>query len=170
LCAELPYVDSKLQIVIVRHVREERLTSNTGRLAALMLRNVRIVPYGGSEPFDEGSLRGDGAWLLYPGAEPPQPPGRPQRLVLLDATFRQTRRMHRKISALRRLPQCALSASELRIPGRRTAPRADGLSTIEAIAAALAQFETPDLAVPLMAAYAEFVRRADLSAGRKRGV
>jgi len=154
--------------VIVRHVREERLTSNTGRLAALLLSNVRIVPYGGDEPFDEGPLRGDDTWLLFPDAKPAVPPGRPQRLVLLDATFRQARRMYRKIPGLRLLPQCALKGPEQRTPGRRRSPRSDGLSTIEAIATALAQFESPELAAPLMAAYAEFVRRADLARGRKR--
>jgi len=156
--------------VIVRHVREERLSSNTGRLAALMLSNVRIVPYGGEEPFDEGWLAGDDTWLLYPDAQGEAPRGRPQRLVLLDATFRQARRMYRKISGLRRLPKCALHGPEQRLPGRRTAPRSDGLSTIEAIATALAQFESPELAGLLRAAYAEFVRRADLARGRKRAL
>jgi DTW domain-containing protein YfiP len=154
--------------VIVRHVREERLTSNTGRLATLMLSNVCIVPYGGGEPFDEGPLHGDDTWLLFPDAGPAAPRGRPQRLVVLDATFRQARRMYRKISGLRQLPQCALDSPEQRTPGRRISPRSDGLSTIEAIAAALARFESPELASPLMAAYAEFVRRADLSRGRTR--
>lgn len=168
LCFELTCIRSNIQVVIIRHVREERLTSNTGRLAALMLSNVCILPYGGAEPFDEGPLRGDDTWLLFPDARPAVPRGRPQRLVLLDATFRQARRMYRKISGLRRLQQCALTLPEQRTPGRRIAPRSDGLSTIEAIATALAQFESPDLAVPLMAAYAEFVRRADSSRGRKR--
>jgi DTW domain-containing protein len=168
LCSELTRIQSSTQIVIVRHVREERLSSNTGRLAALMLDNVRVVPYGGVEPFDEGPLRGDDTWLLFPDAEPAVPHGRPQSLVLLDATFRQARRMYRRIPGLRRLQTCALSAPEQRVPGRRRSPRSDGLSTIEAIAAALAQFENPELAVPLMAVYAEFVRRADISRGRKR--
>lgn len=168
LCSELTCVRSNIQIVIVRHVREERSTSNTGRLAALMLSNVRIVPYGGDEPFDEDPLRGDDTWLLFPDTNSAVPPGRPQRLVLLDGTFRQARRMYRKISGLRLLPQYALPGPEQRTPGRRRAPRPDGLSTIEAIATAIAQFESPELAAPLLAAYAEFVRRADLSRGRKR--
>lgn len=168
LCSELPRIESNIQIVIIRHVKEERLTSNTGRLAALMLSNVCIVPYGGGEAFDETPLRGDDTWLLYPDAQPARPPGRPQRLVLLDATFRQARRMYKKIPGLHGLPQCALTPPEQRAPGRRTSPRSDGLSTIEAIATALAQFESPELAAPLMAAYAEFVRRADISRGRKR--
>ena len=168
LCSELTCIRSNIQIVIVRHVTEERLTSNTGRLAALMLSNVCIVPYGGDEPFDEGPLRGDNSWLLFPDAESAAPRGRPQRLVVLDATFRQARRMYRKISGLRQLQRYALSTPEERTPGRRKSPRSDGLSTIEAIATALAQFESPQLAVPLMAAYAEFVRRSDISRGRKR--
>ena len=168
LCSELTRVRSNIRIVIVRHVREEWLTSNTGRLAALMLSNVSVVPYGGREPFDEGPLHGDDTWLLYPDAKSAAPRGRPQRLVLLDATFRQARRMYKKIPGLRLLQQCALTAPEQRTPGRRRSPRSDGLSTIEAIAAALAQFESPELAAPLMTAYAEFVRRADISRGRKR--
>lgn len=168
LCSELPCIRSKTQIVIVRHVREERSTSNTGRLAALMLSNVCIVPYGGGEPFDEAVLRGNDTWLLFPDASSAAPPGQPQRLVLLDATFRQARRMYKKIAGLRLLPQCTLDPPEQRRPGRRRSPRPDGLSTIEAIATALAQFESPELAAPLMAAYAEFVRRADIPRGRKR--
>jgi DTW domain-containing protein YfiP len=133
-----------------------------------MLSNACIVPYGGGEPFDEGPLHGDDTWLLFPDAQSAAPRGRPRRLVLLDATFRQARRMYRKIPGLRLLQPCALDAPEHRTPGRRRSPRPDGLSTIEAIAAALAQFESPELAVPLMAAYAEFVRRAEISRGRKR--
>ena len=168
LCSKLMCIRSSIQIVIVRHFREEHLTSNTGRLAALMLSNVCIVPYGRGEPFDEELLRGDDTWLLLPDAKSSVPRGRPQRLVLLDATFRQARRMYRKISGLRLLPQCALNSPEQRVPGRRISARPDGLSTIEAIATALAQFESPALAVPLMAAYAEFVRRADISRGHRR--
>lgn len=103
LCSELTCIRSNIQIVIVRHFREERLSSNTGRLAALMLSNVCIVPYGGGEPFDEEPLRGDDTWLLFPDAKSTAPCGRPQRLVLLDATFRQARHMYRKISGLRLL-------------------------------------------------------------------
>lgn len=168
LCRELPHVRSSTRILIVRHVREERSTSNTGRLAALMLSNACILPYGGRNPFDEGLLRGDDTWLLFPDARSHAPPGRPQRLVLLDASFSQARRMYRKISGLRGLQRCALGVPEQRVPGRRRSPRSDGLATIEAIAAALAQFESAELGAILMAAYAEFVRRADIARGRKR--
>ncbi len=160
---------SNTEIVIVRHVAEEWLTSNTGRLAALMLTNSRIVSYGGGEPFDDATIRGDaGTWLLYPGLNQPPVHSLPRRFIVLDGTFRQARRMYKKIPVLRALPELALLAP-CRHPHRlRHPPRADGLSTIEAIAAALGQFENPNLAERLMATYAEFVRRADATRGRQR--
>lgn len=166
LCADLTCVRSSTEIVLVRHVRETWLSSNTGRLAALMLSNVRMLSYGGGDPFDETPLSGDDTWLLLPDAQPSVPPGRPRRLVVLDASFRQARRMFRKIGGLHRLPRWTLAVPQVRTPGRRKPPRPDGLSTIEAIALALAQFESPEWAAPLLTAYAEWVRRAHLSSGR----
>ena len=168
LCAELPRIKSNTEVVIVRHVAEDWLTSNTGRLAALMLTNARIVSYCAGVPFDDALLSGEGTWLLYPGSNQPPQPALPRRLIVLDGTFRQARRMYKKIPALRALPDLALSApwrDKLRL---RNPPRADGLSTIEAIATALGRFENPDLAEPLLVAYSEFVRRADATRGRQR--
>ena len=166
LCSDLTCTESNTEIILVRHVREAWLTSNTGRLAALMLSNVRVLPYGGGDPFDDTQLCGDDTWLLVPGASAAVPPRRPRRLVVLDATFRQARRMSRRISGLHRLPRWTLAVPPMRTPGRRRLPRPDGLSTIEAIALALAQCESPEWAAPLMTAYAEWVRRAHQSGGR----
>jgi DTW domain-containing protein len=167
LCSDLAYLRSDTEIVLVRHLREAWLTSNTGRLAALMLSNVRVLPYGGGEPFDETQIHGDDTWLLFPDAKPVGPSERPRRLVVLDATFRQSRRMFRKIRGLHRLPRWTLDVPPLRTPGRRQPPRPDGLSTIEAITLALAHFESSEWATPLLAAYTEWVRRAHLTSGRR---
>src|SRR5512141_2953949 len=109
LCSELPRLEWLTEIVIVRHAGEEWLTSNTGRLAALMLPNARIVKYGGGEPFDESPLTAAGTWLLYPSAGRELPSGTPRRLVVLDATFRQARRMYKRIEALRGLPELSFA-------------------------------------------------------------
>jgi DTW domain-containing protein YfiP len=76
--------------------------------------------------------------------------------------------MYKRIRALRTLPELALPAPQSQPHRLRHAPRPDGLSTIEAIAAALGRFENPMLAAPLLTAYAEFVRRADATRGRQR--
>jgi len=167
LCAELPKIRTNIQIIIVRHVTEEWLTSNTARLATLMLSNARILPYGGGERFDAQSLYGEDTLLLTPDAKPMVPTTPPRRLVLLDGTFRQARRMFKKIPELHNIKQCSLLSTGQRIPGLRRPPRSDGLSTIEAIAHALAQFERYELAEPLLATYAEFVRRSNLTRGRQ---
>ena len=170
LCSELPRLESRTEIVIVRHAGEEWLTSNTGRLATLMLPNAQIVKYGGGEPFDESPLTGEGTWLLYPGTGRELPAGAPRRLVVLDATFRQARRMYKRIEVLRSLPELSLAAPAEQPHRLRHPPHADGLSTIEAIATALGRFEDPMLCERLLAAYGEFVRRADATRGRQRRV
>jgi len=170
LCSELPRIESKIEVVIIRHTAEDFLTSNTGRLAALMLPSATIVKYGGGEPFDDSFLCRDGTWLLYPGQHREVSSPAPQRIVVLDGTFRQARRMYKRITALRTLPELSFEAP-LATPYRlRHPPRADGLSTIEAIAAALGRFESLSLAEPLLKSYGEFVRRADATRGRQRAL
>lgn len=168
LCSELPRIDSNIEFVIVRHIKEDWLTSNTARLAALILTKTRIVKYGDEEPFDDSLLSGNGTWLLYPGPHQTARHTLPRRFVVLDGTFRQARRMYKRISALRALPELSLSAPIRQPPRLRNPPRVDGLSTIEAIATVLGRFESPDIAEQLLAAHAEFVRRADATRGRQR--
>lgn len=167
LCALLPHLDTKTEVIIIRHVVEARLTSNTGRLAALCLSNCRILEYRSDAPLDASTFTFDDAVLLYPGAAEPLP-NSPKRLVVLDATFRQARRMYQRITALHRIPHLALDAPVIAPPRLRTPPRPDGMSTIEAIAEGLSRIEAPYLKAPLLESYARFVERADRQRGRIR--
>lgn len=168
LCASLPRLSNATEVVIVRHRAEERLTSNTGRIAALCLENCRVIEYGGGLPFDESQLELDGAALLYPGTSPISAALRPSRLIVLDSTFRQARRMFKRISVLHDIPQLALPAPECAPHRLRQPPHPDGMSTIEAIAAGLAITGDPALLAPLLECYARFVERADEQRGRVR--
>src|SRR4051812_22059909 len=89
VCNVLPRVEARTEIVLIRHVTERRLTSNTGRFAALALSNSRLVEYGGGETFDVSALLAPDTALLYCGG--PARPLRfvPQRLIVLDGSFRQ---------------------------------------------------------------------------------
>jgi DTW domain-containing protein YfiP len=170
LCDVIPQLPSRTEIVIVRHVTELRLTSNTGRFVALALPNSRILEYGGGPEFDDTELRRDGTVLLYNASGTVQrpPEGSVRRLIVLDGSFRQARRMYKRISALRELPELALPAPAI-IPVRlRQPPSAHGLSTLEAVAHALALLESEALAAPLHALQAELVRRVDAHRGRRR--
>jgi DTW domain-containing protein YfiP len=160
LCAEIERVDSPTEIVIVRHVVEARLTSNTGRLVALAVENCRIVDYNGGPDFDHPLLRGADTWLLYPGPTGRPWPERPARLVVLDGTFHQARHMYKRIAALRTMPELALPVPEAAPLRLRRPPRADGLSTLEAVAAAIGRLGRSDTADRLLALQETLVRRS----------
>ena len=144
------------------------MTSNTGRLAALILPNCSIVDVGSELPFDADVLTPEDSWLLYPGHNAVPSGPKPQCLVVLDASFRRAKRMYKRIDLLRRLPELALP-SPIEVPHRlRQPPRDDGMSTIEAIAAGLSLVEAEEHGRVLLATFAEFVRRADAAHGRRR--
>lgn len=168
ICAALPTISTQTEIVVIRHITERNVMSNTGRLAALVLPKCRIVDFDPSQPFVSAGVSAQDSWLLYPGQAPKPALPAPARLLILDASFRRAKRMYHRIEALHHLPQLALPAPEV-VPTRLRQPtRADGMSTIEAIAGGLSLLEGPQLGADLLAVYAEFVRRADLAHGRVR--
>ena len=170
VCADLPHVETATEFVLIRHLTERLLTSNTGRFASLALPNSRIIEYGGGEPFDESQLVLPGTALLYCSGPARPLSFVPRRLIVLDGSFRQARRMYKRVAALRDLPELTLAAPAITPTRLRQPTQPDGMSTIEAIAAALATLEGAAAAAPLWALHAELVRRADRMRGRKRQV
>jgi DTW domain-containing protein len=167
LCAEVPMIATWTRVVIVRHHLERFRSSNSGRLAHLALPNSEIIEHGGSA--GPAALRDlHGAWLLYPEGEPvltpPVPP--PTKLVVLDATWSQARRMYRKLDALRGLPLLRLPDEEVPRARLRESPGPGRVSTIEAIARALRLLEGDQVARPLEQLFDVAVRRAQ-STGRR---
>lgn len=170
VCSVLPRVEARTEVVIIRHLTERKMTSNTGRFAALALPNSRILEYGGGEAFDAGLLVQPGTVLLYCSGPARPLPFVPERLIVLDGSFRQARRMYKRVPELRDLPELSLPAPRVTPTRLRQPTQPEGMSTIEAIAAALSVLEGPELAAPLWALHAELVRRADQMRGRKREI
>jgi DTW domain-containing protein YfiP len=167
LCAEIPTVVTRTQIVIVRHHSEQARSSNTGRLAHDALPNSLLVDHGGKDgPTQLPPL--DGAWLLFPAGpvttEAPTPP--PRQLIVLDATWSQARRMHHKLAALRGVPILRLPEAPMPAARLRTSPAPGWVSTIEAIARALRLLEGDAVAEPLEALFAVAAARA-IAMGRR---
>jgi DTW domain-containing protein YfiP len=171
ICEALPRVETRTEIVLVRHVVERGLTSNTGRFVALALPRSQLIEYGGGPTFDDALLHGEGTALLYASGPHTRPLAFvPRRLVVLDGTFRQARRMYKRIAALRDLPELALPPPSV-VPTRLRKPtHAEGMSTLEAVAAALGLLEGPLAGAPLYELHSELVRRADRLRGRKRDI
>jgi len=129
-------------VVVVRHRWEAWKSTNTARLAHLALSNSRILDMSAEhpEPVREELARLPGAWLVYPGVASPQSPAEvPQTLVVLDGTWRQTRKMLRRLPELSSFPRLSLPDDAPDRRRLRQPPVAGARSTIEAIAEALGQ-------------------------------
>jgi DTW domain-containing protein YfiP len=145
-------------------------SSNTARWAALLVPGCELRSWAGRP---DAALLEDlgrpGDWLLFPASgAPTSDPAlpRPERVVVLDGTWRQVRRMLRSLPALQRLPRLSVSARTgwARL---RAAPSPDFLSTLEAIAGAVALLEGEPAAAPLDACHRALVTRALSARGRR---
>jgi DTW domain-containing protein len=124
-------------VVFLRHASERDRLSNTGHWAALALAGSAVVEQGvPNAPLDTAGLAGPGTWLLYPSPHPPPAgSGPPRRLVVPDGTWPQARRMVQRVPQLWALPRLSLPSPAV-VPRLRR-PLAGGMSTLEAVAAAL---------------------------------
>lgn len=155
-------VGNPLPVLILQHPDEAQQVKNTAGLLHRCLHQSQLVM---SETMPE-PVDTTGMVLLYPDtaaegpwATPaPWPSGGVQTLVVLDATWRKSRRMLHLNPWLAALPRLSLSATP---PSRYAIRRAhddDQRSTLEACALALAQLdEAPDRYQPLWAAMEAFI-------------
>lgn len=165
LCAGLPPpVAVKTSLTVLQHPGEAGHAKNTVVFLTLGLSPAAQLWRG--EVFDP-ALAPPGTALLYPGAPVLAPAAEVDRLILLDGSWRQSRRLLAANPWLAALPRVSLPA----LPGRyalRRAHRPGQLSTAEAGLHALAALEGGAARFePLWAAFDDFVR-AGLA--RRRGV
>jgi DTW domain-containing protein YfiP len=168
ICPILPTVTTRVEFLILRHIWEAERPSNTGRLVALTMPNSRIIPCGGGiriglSPIDDEFLRMPRTWLLWPDGTGTQPDMSgltpPSRVVVIDATWRLARRLYSSMPVLRALPRLVLPTPMGYRDRLREQHRSDGMSTLEAVAAAVAKIEGAEAARPLEKLYDEVVRR-----------
>ncbi len=166
LCHWVTPVDNQIEVLILQHPLEIGQAKGSVPLLHRSLARSQLCT---GERFDDTLLAGwlggigDGASvLLYPDTVDnpmvPWPATLPRRLVVLDGTWRKSRKLLHQNPALQRLPRLALvqpPPSQYRI---RKAHQPDQLSTLEATCHALAQLEqAPQRYAPLLAAFGAFV-------------
>jgi DTW domain-containing protein YfiP len=178
ICRFVTPVAASVELLVLQHPLEVRNAKNSARLLHLCLPGSRLLAgetFSASEL--DAALHADGRTplLLYPHTPGEAALGLPSppvldptflqspaslRLVLLDATWRKSRKMLYLNPALQGLPRLALQdlpASSYRI---RKAHAPDQLSSLEAAAYALSQLEKrPELYKPLFAAFDAFVEQ-----------
>lgn len=153
-CASLPTVPTRTHVVILQHPHERTHPFNTARLVGLCMPNSRVhVAYGGlSEVLRCEVPVPDDTVVLYPHPSAVDvatlPPSElPSTLLALDGTWAHSKRLYKDNPWLARLRHVRINPSE---PSRyriRKEPRADYVSTLEAIVFALRTLEpeTPGL-------------------------
>lgn len=163
ICRFVRPVANTVELLLLQHPQEQHEAKGTATLLLLSLARCRIEV---GERFDATALLGDGVptALLYPPSpaeagvvRPPAATAAPRRLILLDATWRKSRKLRFDNPWLQDLPLLALED----LPPSRYAPlrrarRAGQLSTLEAGMLALERCEGID-GTPLLEAFDGFV-------------
>lgn len=152
MCQWVMPVVCPVEVLILQHPMEVHHAKNTARLLHLSLSGSRLMV---AEQFEQAALQqalsGDALnLLLYPQAEQPvpslpvwsptqRPHAGPVRLVVLDATWRKSRKMLYLNPALQNLQRLSLDGAHHSRYVIRKAHKPGQLSTLEATCAALAQ-------------------------------
>lgn len=175
LCRLAQPVPSATELLILQHPLEADNAKNTAKLLTLCLENSQIWM---GENFDSDALYhrlyadSKQPLLLYPETpeekslglleSPPTPcltGFRPEnlRLIVIDATWRKSRKMLYINQELQRLPRLALINPPTTIYKIRKADSKNQLSTLEASCYALQQLEPDNNFQPLLSAFRQFV-------------
>ena len=174
ICQWVRPLPHQVEILLLQHPLEVHNAKGSARLLHLSLPNSRLVT---GESFAAGELdallAGKHNVLLYPdtpgdrslGIAPPPPLDASLlldpaglRLVVLDATWRKSRKMLYLNPALQRLPRLPLRDTPPSHYLIRKAHAPDQLSTLEATCYALTQLEDePTRFAPLITAFDGFV-------------
>lgn len=172
ICRFVTPVAPACEVLILQHPLEEHHAKNSARLLHRCLPGSRLVV---GEVFDDATLHAlmpspKTTVLLYPPTQYPEhaapAPLDPAalrdlaqlRLVVLDATWRKSRKMLHQSPTLQRLPRLALHEVPAGRYAIRKAHLPGQLSTLEATCAALAQLEGNAVRwQPLLAAFDGFV-------------
>lgn len=147
VCGHRVPVAHRTPVLVLQHPLEAGHAKNSARLLHLSLRDSRLET---GEVFDDAALHrwcGDGAVLLYPAdaASRPMPAdGRPARLVVIDATWRKSRRMLAMNPRLAALPRLSLDDPPPSRYTTRRAHRPAQRSTLEATLGALGRLDGDD--------------------------
>ncbi len=173
LCGEILPRRTRTQVVLITHRAERRKSTNTGRLVALALLGAEVRVRGDRGPIARPPLPEGRRLLLFPHPEAREltaDDGRGPPIVLLvpDGTWNQARRIHRRDPDAGDAEPVRLLPGAPSRYGLRRAPREGTVSTLEAVARALAVLEPDGEAIEgaLMRILDTFVQRSQQAAGR----
>lgn len=167
VCDCIPTIETQTRFLVIRHWKERRKPSNTGRFVNYALPKATLLDYGApGEQWDPSSLSVSTPALLFPDPNAPVCDFRPSTVIVIDGSWPQARKLVNKLPGLKALPRLAVHPPPMTPTRLRTPPIAGGMSTIEAVAAALDVMEGPSAGDPLRLLYDRIVRGAIAARGR----
>lgn len=168
VCYLIPNLEFKTKIVLIIHSKELKRTTNTGLLATESLKNSEVYVRGqGSESDPRSAL--DLSHLLTEKYEtlflfPSESAvdlssdliskcSKPIQLLIPDGNWRQASKVYNRHPELKSVPKVKLSSFNSTQMHLRAEHFAEGLSTLEAVAQALAIIEGAEAVQPLHKLY-----------------
>jgi DTW domain-containing protein YfiP len=173
ICDLIPRIETRTRLALFIHRREDRKTTNTGRLAADCLTNSEVIIRG-----HESSPTAAFAWsadtqplFLYPHDDAVPiarfaASARAITLIVPDGTWRQAAKVRNRVPGLRDVPCVSIEPDAPTSYRLRTETRAEGLATIEAIARAFGVLEGPHVRTALELVFRAMVERTLWSRGK----
>lgn len=165
LCAEIVPLMAKTRLVVVMHAKEANKPTNTAHLVKAMLpaTEIRIRGRRDREAVDLGDLAG--AAVLFPleDAEDLTPAEAPETLIVPDGSWSQARALvRRELMGYRHVRLPPGPPAELRLRAHRDP---GSLSTLEAVARALAVLGERETSEEMMRVFRIMVERVLASRG-----
>jgi DTW domain-containing protein YfiP len=145
LCALVRPIAHRIAIRVLQHPEEASQAKGTVRLLQRCLQDCRIEV---GEQWAAPPWPLANCWLLYPGGKalPPEAPA-PRQILLLDGSWRHSRKLMHLNPWLQALPRYALRATPPPLYSElRKAHSPQQLSSLEAVAQALRELEANALA------------------------
>lgn len=168
VCYLIPNLEFKTKVVLIIHSKELKRTTNTGLLAIESLKNSEVYIRGqGSEsdprsPLDLSHLLTENyeTLFLFPSESAVElnsdlinKCSKPIQLIIPDGNWRQASKVYNRHPELKSVPKVKLSSVNLAPTHLRAEHFAEGLSTLEAVAQALAIIEGSEAVRPLHRLY-----------------
>jgi DTW domain-containing protein YfiP len=151
ICSSIPSLNLKTRVVLIIHYKELKRTTNTGRLALHALKNSLVKVRGEEgEALDLSPLLEDRfeSVLFYPSDDALELSHfvsthslKPLQLLVPDGNWRQASKVATRQPELRNIPRVKITKPNNGVDHLRKEHFAEGMSTLESIAAALSIIE-----------------------------
>ncbi|MDC9514592.1 DTW domain-containing protein [Pseudoalteromonas sp. CST5] len=150
ICGAIKRLTNKVSVVILQHPNEEKIAKNTAKLLNLSLTDCKIIKGENNTDFAMlNSLPLDSTVLLYPNEHAtylddtnPKPAlSNITHLIVIDGTWKKAYKILQLTPLLTKFKTVSFKQLPQNRYAIRKAPRADSLSTLEAVAHSLLLIE-----------------------------